>query len=154
MQRLALAQTADEWQSASEAAMHAASFIVHAPSSLQREDCLQSAADTAAHLPSFTPHLPSLVQALPFLQSSSVATHSPSRAVHSDCSLHASDFAQSSLDEATQRPFSAAQSPSFLQTLSDSGFSSVVPAQWSRDSATHWPPLSTHLPSLKHVLEH
>ena len=109
--------------------MHAASLSVQVPSSLQREDCLQSAAAIAAHFPSLTPHLPSDVHALPFLQSSSVATQRPSLAEQSDRSLHAMDLAQSSLEPATQRPLSATQRPSFLQTLSASGLSSLVPAQ-------------------------
>src|SRR5664280_1592495 len=124
--------------------MQALSFNVHAPSSLHREDCLQSAAVIAAHLPSFTPHLPSLEQGLPFLQSSSVATQSPSLAAHSDCALQATDFAQSSFEAATQRPLSAVQKPSCLQALSFSGFSSLVPAQCCRDSATHWPAFITN----------
>src|SRR5688572_5132481 len=134
--------------------MHAPSLAVQLPSSLQRALLRQSALPWAAHLPSTTLQRPSFAHALDCLQASAFATQRPPSAAHSARSLQASDFWHSALDPATQRPPSATHSPSRAQGLSFSGFSSLVPAQCWRDSATQATPFFAHKPSLVHFSAH
>src|SRR5688500_7302259 len=127
--------------------MQRPSFSLQLPSSLQRAEPRQSAFVTAAHTPSFELHWPSRSHALDFLQSASVATQRPSFAAQAAASLHALEAAQSSFEEAMHLPDSAVQRPERAQTLSGSGVASMVPAQWRRESALHFPALSTQAPS-------
>src|SRR5512142_565593 len=83
-------------------------------------------------------------------QSSTVATHLPSFAVHCPSFLQASDAAQSLSDPASHDSSLTVQRPSFLQTLSAVGVS--PPKQWYLDTAAHRLSFLTHRPSLVHVL--